>query len=236
MDDPFNLQVMMPNLDRFFAGEAGRPAGGLIYDDVFAVDLFAPLQRKRELSQMLLMARAYNPKVVYEIGTCDGGGLYHWCKSIPGVNRIIASEIRGTPYCEHFEKAFPDIDFLWLNGSSYAPETITRIREWLHGDTIDVVFIDGDKAWFETDFDCVLPLMSKSSVAFMHDITDPAPGDAYHRVIARGYDHEEIIDRSESYEAVKRQEEGLPPANGHEGWLRHWKGQSCGVGVIRIEG
>lgn len=234
MDDPFNLQPMMDNISRFFAEESSRPAGQLVYDDVFNVDLFAPLQRKRELSRMLSLAREYSPRVVYEIGTCDGGGLYHWCKSVPGVRRVIASEIRGTPYSEHFEKAFPEIDFLWIQESSYSPESVDKIQAWLRGGKIDVTFIDGDKAWFETDFDVVLPFMNSPSVVFMHDITDPAPGAAFRSVVGRGYDHLEVIDTLDSQEAVARGKQGIPPANGHEGWLRHWKGQSCGVGVIRI--
>lgn len=234
MDDPFNLPVMMENLNRFFATESSRLAGESVYDDVFNVDLFAPLQRKRELSRMIRLAREYKPKVVYEIGTCDGGGLYHWCKSIPTVKRVIASEIRGTPYSEHFEKAFPKIEFLWLQESSYEQAAVDKIQRWLRGDRIDVTFIDGDKAWFETDFDAVLPFMNSPSVVFMHDITDPAPGAAFRRVVERGYDHLEVIDTLDSQEAVERAKRGVPPANGHEGWLRHWKGQSCGVGVIRI--
>ena len=234
MDPPFSVD-MMPRIAKFFETESSREPGQDIYDEVFKTDMFFPLQRKKELVKMLNVAREYNPKVIYEIGTCDGGGLYHWCKSIVGVERVIASEIRGTPYQHEFEKAFPHIDFLWISESSYQKSSISTIRKWLNGDMIDVTFIDGDKSHFDTDFDAILPMMKRPSVVFMHDITDPAPGEAFRRVIRRGYLMTEIIDKADSIEAVTREEQGIQSANGYEGWLRHWRGQSCGVGVIYIE-
>jgi len=231
MDAPFNPNMML-GIKRFFDNEDSREPGQDVYDDVFDVDMFLPLQRKRELARMMQIARSYQTRVVYEIGTCDGGGLYHWCKSIIGVKRVIASEVRGTPYQYEFEDAFPHIDFLWIGESSYAKSSITRISNWLNGDAIDAVFIDGDKSYFDRDFDLVLPFMNSPSVLFMHDITDPAPGEAFEKVISRGYRHDRIIDRTDSDEAVDRERNGIPPKNGYEQWLRHWHGMSCGVGVI----
>lgn len=233
MDAPFN-PTMMNGINKFFESESSRSAGKDVYDDVFDIDMFLPLQRKRELAAMMQAARAYFPRVVYEIGTCDSGGLYHWCKSIVGVERVIASEVRGTPYQHAFEKAFPEIDFLWIGESSYAKSSIDRISKWLGEDKIDAVFIDGDKSRFDLDFDLILPFMNDYSIAFMHDITDPAPGEAFLKVKGRGYRTEEIIDRTDSDLAVERERNGIPCKNGYEQWLRHWHGRSCGVGVIHI--
>lgn len=234
MDAPFNPE-MMNGIRKFFESDSSREPGLDVYDDVFNVDMFLPLQRKAELAKMMQIARSYNPKVVYEIGTCDGGGLYHWCKSITTVKRVIACEVRGTPYQNEFEKAFPLIDFLWIGESSYAPSSIDTIKKWLGEDTIDCVFIDGDKSFFDLDFHLIKGFMSSKSVAFMHDITDPAPGNAFNSVISAGFRNERIIDRSDTEIALDRQFKGMPPENGYEQWLRHWYGRSCGVGVIYIE-
>ena len=234
MDAPFS-EAMMPKIHEFFSSESTRVPGEDIYEDVFNTDLFFPLQRKRELVKMLDIARTYEPKVIYEIGTCDGGGLYHWCKSVTGVERVIATEVRGTPYQHEFEEAFPNIDFLWIAESSYAKSTIDTIYDWLDGDMVDVLFIDGDKSHFDTDFNAVNHMMSSPSVVFMHDITDSAPGAAFDRVVARGFRHERVVDRQDSEEAVNREIAGEPCRNGYEGWLRHWNGQSCGVGVIYLD-
>jgi predicted O-methyltransferase YrrM len=234
MDDPFPIE-MMGDIEAFFVNEESRFPGADIYEDVFNTAMFFPLQRRRELAAMISMARATTPRVVYEIGTCNGGGLYHWCKSIESVERVIATEIRGTPYQHEFERAFPNIDFLWIAESSYAPSSLKTIREWLAGDTIDCVFIDGDKSYFDRDFDCVLEFMSSDSVAFMHDIQDAPCRKSFLEVISRGYKNETIINTSEVDESFAVSPAGGPPRNGYDQWLRHWHGRSCGVGVIRID-
>jgi predicted O-methyltransferase YrrM len=235
MDDPFP-SGLLPSIEKFFESEETREPGENLYPDIFLTELFFPLQRQRELARMMEIAREYEPKVVYEIGADKGGGLYHFCKSLPTVTRVIACEVRGTPYQHLFEKAFPHIDFLWLAESSYGVEAVSRIKEWLGSDTLDVVFIDGDKSAFELDFDTVQPMLSKVSVVFMHDVTDPAPGAAFNAVVQRKVGHcSTIIDRTDATEACQRENEGIPSTGSHEGWLRHWKGRSYGVGVIRID-
>jgi predicted O-methyltransferase YrrM len=181
-------------------------------------------------------ARSYNPTTVFEIGSDKGGGLYHWCQCLPSVKQVIACEIRGTPYRDLFETHFPHIKFLWLDGvSSYSLETINQVDNWLAGDDIDCLFIDGDKGAFEKDFDVYLPYMAKEkSVVFMHDINDQVPNDQYQSVRERGFPGETFIDTLDSLEAVNREELGLPIANSHEAWLRYWKGDSCGVGTIYL--
>lgn len=234
MDAPFPDQ-MLPDIEQFFSTEDTRTPGQDLYPDVFNAGLMFPLQRPEELRQMMQVARTLNPEVVYEIGADKGGGLYHWCKCFPSVRRVIACEIRGTPYRYLFEEAFPDIDFLWLETSSFDVNTVTRIHQWLANDRIDALFIDGDKSYFERDFDIMLPYMRCDGIVFMHDIQDRPPMHDFERVIARGYPHKRIIDKSDTHAAMRREAAGIPAASLHEGWLRHWKGASCGVGIIYLE-
>lgn len=219
---------------KFFADEDKRTPGDDVYEEIFTSPLLFPLQRRRELAHMMRTARSIEPQVVYEIGADKAGGLYHWCKSLPTVRRVIACEIRGTPYAELFEKAFPHIDFLWLAESSYDAPALKKIKNWLGEDRIDCTFIDGDKSNFDTDFDCVLPFMNPQGIVFMHDIQDEAPRRGYNKSVKKGYPHTEFIDISESHEAVARSEAGEEPRNVHEMWLRHWKGRSAGVGIIYL--
>lgn len=207
-----------------------------ICEAVFADDLLFPLQRQREMAAMLSLAASRSPKVVAEIGADKGGSVLSWCL-LSGVERIIACEERGTPYCDQFEEAFPRLDFCWLPGSSRAPDELKYLRRWLLKRlpvAIDVLFLDGDKTAFVQDFDAWKSLMSPSGLVLMHDVTDGAPGDAFVTIKRRGYVCREIIDRTDSGHAVARQEQGIPPAGSHESWLRHWRGKSCGVGVIEL--
>lgn len=70
----------------------------------------------------------------------------------------------------------------------------------------------------------------------MHDVTDEAPGAAFERAkrhprVTLSFT---LIDKSD-YDAERQRESvGLPERNPYEGWLRYWKGRSCGVGIIRV--
>ena len=259
MDAPFPTG-MTSCIEKFFREvHPTLKPGQDIYQEVFDTDLFFPLQRQAELVWMIRQARKVQPKVVMELGADKGGGLYHWCQCLPTVNRVIASEIRGTPYEKEFEKAFPDKCFLWIRQSldGFGPRMVeTAVKTGLPGieichpsgvverkptwkkGGIDVLFIDGDKSAFLADFDAYLPLMSPTGVVFMHDINEQGSPmlRAFETVAARGYRVEKYIDTSDTARALNREQHGFTPRNSHEGWLRHWKGRSCGVGAIWMEG
>lgn len=207
-----------------------------IYPEVFATPLFFPLQRQRELAAMMRIARSISPVTVMEIGADKGGGLYHWCKCLPTVRRVIACEIGGLPYAHLFERTFPYLKFHWFEGSSYSPEIVAgvKLRLGQSGRGIDCLFIDGDKLAFLRDFDAYLSLMSPGGIVFMHDVQDREPGRAFDQAASRGYRTELILDTTDSREAMAREEAGIPSTGPHEAWLRHWRGASCSVGVIYL--
>lgn len=232
-DDDFP-QGMVEEITRTLIANRNNKRGQDVYDEVFNTGTMFPLQRKTELAHMMQLAREIEPKVVYEIGSDKAGGLYHWCKSIPSVKRVIACEIRGTPYAKAFENAFPNIEFLWLNASSYDPVTVQTVERWLRSDKINCLFIDGDKLEFRRDFDCYLPLMSHPGRVFMHDIQDRSPRDAFLTLIP-DYRWTEYINTDDTIEAIVRQRQGIPSSCAWEDWLRHWKGKSCGIGTIYLD-
>jgi hypothetical protein len=267
MDAPFPL-AMMPDIEKFFREvHPTLKPGQDSYPEVFATELFFPLQRRRELEKMMQIARGtgpvcptcrgatmpmppsedadcktckgtcQGPVTVMEIGADKGGGLYHWCMCLPTVRNVIACEIRGTPYSELFCKAFltphfpysGDCRMTWLNQSSYDQVTTDRVKRELTYGPIDVLFIDGDKLGFLKDFYAYLPLMRQpGGVVFLHDITDKykgGPGEAFQILKDRGFRAESIVDTTEVADA-----DDTP----HGGWLKHWRGRSCGVGVIYV--
>ena len=234
-DEPFP-EAMMPCIERFFQSEHQREPGETVYDDVFDSALFFPLQRRRELGAMITLARARVPRTVMEIGTDKGGGLYHWCKCLTHVKKVIACEVRGTPYKGQFERAFPNIQFLWLECSSHSTAAARAVQRWLDRDRIDVLFLDGDKGRFTDDFDRYQPFLARQSLVLMHDIQDAAPRRSYDEVCMRGYTHGEIVDVTESNESMWRESLGIPASCPHESWLRYWKGDSAGVGCIFLDG
>ena len=237
---PFPPQLV-ENIEKFFESEGEREVGRDSYDEVFRV--FHPLQRRRELEAMIRLGRSVSPRVVCELGTANGGGLYHWCKCIDTVKRVIACEMRGCPFKEAFTKGLPNLDFFWWEKSSHDIPTRQALGEWLGDDLIDVLFIDGDKKHFEKDFYDFLPLVNKAGIVFMHDIQTTGKS-AFER-ITKKFQTVRLIDTTESAEAAHRKIMGddadlesdywtgiVPPGEGYTRWLWYWRGNSAGVGVI----
>lgn len=237
MDAPFP-PGMVEEIEAFLERYKDLPDGKSLYPEVFETSLFFPLQRKKEMEFMLARARAARPRVAFEIGADKGAGVFSWVKTLGRtLEKMIVAEIRGTPYAKAFERAFPYIDFLFLEESSYSPKTVEKVKEFLGTDPIDVLFLDGDKSAFDRDFDAYYPLVrTGGGVIFIHDITDrEGPFSVFERArYDLGLRVREFVDRSDADEALKREAAGIPPANAHEGWLRYWRGRSCGVGVVEL--
>ena len=235
MDEPFP-DGLRPCIEKFLDGDSHRPVGEDLYPEVFESDLFFPLQRPRELEAVMRLVRPLKPKTYMEIGSDKGGSLWHWLKAQPTISRCLACEVRGLPYAALFERAFPEVRFLWLPWSSNDPGTIRAVREWLGGARIDCLFLDGDKGGMVADFDAYRPVLSPRGLVLLHDITDPGPGAAFQDLCDRGYRFQAVVDTTDAARALARERAGAPPANAHESWLRHWRGKSCGCGVIELGG
>ena len=212
--------------------DSKEPANDFIYEYVFTDSTWFPLQRRNELRWMLKIAQRVEAKTIFEIGADKAGTLFHWCK-LPGVERVICCENRGTPYAALFEQAFPHIQFLWLAESSYAPQTISRVKNWLNGTKIDMLFIDGDKGAFPKDFNAYKPFCRQGGVIFLHDLYDAEPGEDVLKILRTHQGQSlRIVDTTESVEAVLNISSTQESSWSHDSWLRHWRGASAGVGVV----
>jgi hypothetical protein len=178
-----------------------------------------------------------------EIGSDKGGSFFHWCKSLPSVRRAIAAEFRGVPFMDAFLKLFPTLDFCFIEGSSYDMLNREKVRQFLaqnkfdgaEPDKIDCLFIDGDKAGTARDFAAYAPLVRKGGLVFIHDIEDRSihPSQFFYSLVA-DYRIAALFDGREGREAEARAKAGEPPKTAYEGWLRVWKWNSCGVGIVQI--
>ena len=80
-----------------------------------------------------------------EVGADKGGSVYTWVKALQP-ERMIACEIRGTPYSQVVRTDVPAHELL-LDGGVVVRSECGRVASsrWLRGHTIDILFLDGDK-------------------------------------------------------------------------------------------
>lgn len=211
-----------------------------IHQDLFNSDLM-PLQRSAELSKAIALIRQEiknGPEVFMEIGADRCTTVYHWLRAFPTIRKMIAVEIRGCPMAKIFEQFFPAVEFLWLAESSYAPEAVAKVNQFLCADAIDTLFIDGDKNHFDTDFHHYRPLLSTEGLVLMHDVFDKdSPMQAaFLRESAIYSRRGVIIDTSEGDRLQELIISGRYPdiPSSYQDWLRHWSHSSCGFGWMHM--
>lgn len=215
------------------ARRAGPPCEDCVPDRVGTAATGVPLDMCRVDCLRCGGRGTAGPVTVMEVGADKGGGLYHWCQCLPTVRNIIGCEVRGLPYAGEFGAAFPDLNFSWHPTGSL--NAVASVADTLAGNAIDVLFIDGDKLGMWQDFQAYLPLLRRpGGVVFMHDVSDDHPAQAFKAVVRAGFRTDLIINRSEGLEAGVRADAGEAPLNNHDGWLMHWRGRSCGVGVVYL--
>jgi predicted O-methyltransferase YrrM len=201
--------------------------------ELFEHPTLFPLQRRRELEAMIRMARSISPRVVMEIGADKGAGFFHWLKCLPTVRGAIACEIRGTPYIPLFATAFPGVKLLAVEKSSLLEPTRDEIAAWLGAAKLDVLFIDGNKACVERDYQLYGPMVRPGGLIFIHDVNPShtrhgvAPAAKFFHDLAAPGGKGLIVDTSELSNVPSAMSQ-----TAYDIWLRFWGLDSCGVGWV----
>lgn len=233
-------QQLNAEWEKFMLAEPFRRSGDDSYRDIFNNGWLFPLQRVNETAAMIRLARELKPRVVMEIGSDKGGGFYHWIKGLPSVKRAVAIEYSGVPFASAFERMFPEVDFHFIHASSYELATVESVRHFLAEDKFDCIFIDGDKGRTRDDFEAYVSMVRPGGLIFIHDVEQsiykgavPNPSEAFYELRKR-YKLSVILDGREGMDAETRERGGEVPTSSYETWLRTWKWNSCGVGIVHI--
>lgn len=128
-------------------------------------------QNKPEFDSLLDIYRALEPKSVLEIGTWDGGSLYHWLQTAPAGAKVGSIDMMGRLSLEQLQKwSAPGVEPLQHTGNSHDREAVAFAREELA--PIDFLFLDGDHSYegCQQDLQDYLPLMSPNGVVALHDV------------------------------------------------------------------
>jgi predicted O-methyltransferase YrrM len=137
---------------------AGRQAGFAIRNPKMAAAMrrarrIGLVRHSAELARLALVIRRLAPRRVLEIGTLHGGSLYLWSRVSDPDALIISVDLPPWELDDSFEPA--KVEQLkrlgrarqrveCIRADSHAPATLAAVREFLAGEPLDFLSIDGD--------------------------------------------------------------------------------------------
>ena len=140
----------------------------------FSNEFFGPHQIEAEILALIEWVSEIAPKRVCEIGTAMGGTTYLLGQSIPSVEHLIGIDlhVRRRHRLRYFSR--PEQRLSFLDGSSFAPTTVERVRQQLAGHKLDVLFIDGDHSFkgVSSDFSAYRHFVRDGGIIICHDIVE----------------------------------------------------------------
>jgi predicted O-methyltransferase YrrM len=140
----------------------------------FSNRFFGPAQIEAEITGLLSWAAEHHPRTVCEIGTAMGGTTFLLGQTLPEVERLIGVDL----YVRRKERlrflSRPSQQLTFFDGSSYAPETVDRVRAELGSRKLDLLFIDGDHSFegVARDFESYRHMVRDGGIVVFHDIVE----------------------------------------------------------------
>ena len=137
-------------------------------------NIFHSIQKRTEILGLLHILERHPPRYVCEIGTACGGTLFLLAKACSSDALIMSIDIGLT-----FERSLVHShigagkqQLIPIRADSRAPETIRRVRSFLRGHELDLLFIDGDHSYdaVKADFSNYGPLVRGGGLIAFHDI------------------------------------------------------------------
>jgi cephalosporin hydroxylase len=123
-------------------------------------------QNEWELDQMLAVVEREQPKRILEVGSWDGGTLWHWLQIADEVVSIDDGMRRAEEWEQWADEA--DTVLTLLQGMSQDPDLIEKAREL---GPYDFIFIDADHTYpaVSADWANYRPMLAEGGVFAFHD-------------------------------------------------------------------
>ncbi len=145
-----------------------------LIDTVLSSKKFSLVQKRPEILKLVELVKDLKPKVICDIGSSGGGTVRLFSQCADSSTRILSVDINNTSLRQ---QSFPHLlkdeqKITVFQGSSYAPETIAYLKDWLKGEKIDLLFIDGDHSYHGVSQDYILysPFVRAGGIIGFHDI------------------------------------------------------------------
>lgn len=147
-----------------------------------AIETYGAIQKTQELDLMLKYVAKLEPSVIVEIGTKQGGTLYALCQVAPEDCTIISIDTSWETYAlaaqigadDEFYASFcpKSLMLRFLHADTHDESTLQYLKNYLAGDPIDFLFIDGDHTYkgVKKDWEMYSPLVADGGMIAFHDI------------------------------------------------------------------
>lgn len=146
----------------------------------------APGQYPAEIIQLLKVLAEHPPRRLLEIGTAGGGTFFLFTRVATDDALLMSADLPAGPFgggypkwrgrlIQSFGRAQQEVHL--LRADSHEPQTLNAIKELLHGNPLDFLFIDGDHRYegVKADYEMYAPLVAQGGLIGFHDIvTGPA--------------------------------------------------------------
>ncbi|VAX10271.1 hypothetical protein MNBD_GAMMA25-45 [hydrothermal vent metagenome] len=144
------------------------------------------MQVRSEIMSLAKRVNELKPKVILEIGTCNGGTLFMW-SNLASMKVISCDLIIHKYRKELYDKFSPPESHcvvVPMEGDSHNSEFRKKVEDELNGEKVDFLFIDGDHSekGAEADYYDYKKYVRPGGLIAFHDIVknQPVPGNQVH--------------------------------------------------------
>jgi predicted O-methyltransferase YrrM len=188
--------------------------------------LIQPAQVRKEITDLLEFLDSFKPKIVFEIGTMNGGTLFLFSRIASKDAALISVDLPWAKFGYGYPKykipmyesfLMPGQKLHLLRADSHALSTLNQLKVILDGKKIDFLFLDGDHTYngVKKDFEMYNSMVRKGGIIAFHDIAPHPP--------------ETGCDVYRFWNEVKKQY----PDSCRE-FVEDWKQGWAGIGILKI--
>ena len=145
-----------------------------IVDTVMESEAFRPEQNRSEILALLRLLLTTRPRHLCEVGGLRGGTLALFAHVAAPNARLLSLDIA---YTATQIKVYPRFatgqqQITCIPCDSHAAESQNAVRNWLNGEKLDFLFIDGDHSFagVAKDFSLYSPFVRRGGILAFHDI------------------------------------------------------------------
>lgn len=128
---------------------------------------FSMVQNIEEITEAFNKVKSLNPKRILEIGVERGGSLQCWANCIEPPGYIVGVDHQDKVSWDKFKTD----NFIYFV-EAYSKDAIQDVIDFLEGNPLDFLFIDGDHSYngVKLDFELYSPLVKHKGIIGFHDI------------------------------------------------------------------